>query len=310
MSDVITVPGRTINTITAEILVLTQQAQASALASACQIGKRLVEAKALVDHGEWGDYLKNEVSYSQSTANNFMRLYRELGENPNSQALGNLSPTQALSLIALPEGEREEFVQNNDVSSMTTRELDKAVKEKKAAMEMLAVAQESANDLRQQLEDQKVETEQLRSSLAEANALKDAANKKSQEAKKSAEISESERDKLRAEGKSQAQAEYDAKIKEAQDRADAADDARMDMEKALVEAQRQIKELAAASQLSGTNAASFEVLFNQILDNENRMIGYLLKVEAADPEQGKKLRASVWRLGQKLIADAEKGAVA
>ena len=295
MSNVITVPGRTINTITAEILVLTQQAQASALASACQIGKRLMEAKALVDHGEWGDYLKNEVSYSQSTANNFMRLYRELGDNPNSQALGNLSPTQALSLIALPEGEREEFVQNNDVSSMSTRELDKAVKEKKAVLEMLAVAQESANDLKQQLEGQRSETDKLRSSLAEAN----------KKAQKGAVISQKERDQIRAEGKAEAKADYDAKLKEAYEKADAADDARLDMEKALVEAQRQVKELAVKSQLSGENAVSFEILFNQILDNENRMIGYLLKVEAADPEQGKKLRASVRKLGEKIVRDAQ-----
>ena len=290
MSNVITVPGRTINTITAEILVLTQQAQASALASACQIGKRLMEAKALVDHGEWGDYLKNEVSYSQSAANNFMRLYRELGENPNSQALGNLSPTQALSLIALPEGEREEFVQNNDVSSMSTRELDKAVKEKKAALEMLAVAQESANDLKQQLEDQRAENEKLHKSLDQV--------------KKPAAIPKAEQDKLRAEGREAARSEYDAKIKDAQEKADAADEARMDMEKALVEAQRQIKELAAGSKLSGADAAMFEMLFNQILDSENRMIGCLMKVEIADPEQGKKLRASVRKLGEKIMKDA------
>lgn len=281
MSDIITVSGRDIRTITAEILVLTQQAQQSALASACQIGKRLIEAKELVGHGEWGDYLKNEVAYSQSTANNFMRLYRELGENPNSQALANLGPTQALRLLALPEAEREEFAQQHDVAQMSTRELEQAIKEKKTAQEMLAIAQDAANDLRQKLEDAKGE-------LAAA--------------KTKPKITAEEIAQYRAEGREQARADCAARIDAAQEKAAAAEDARMDMEKALVEAQNQIAQLKAAASQTDPDTAVFKAVFEGIWDSYLRLMDSLTGVASRNPEQGKLLRNCVAGLLKKMEA--------
>lgn len=299
MSDMITVQGRTINTITAEIIVLTQQAQASALASACQIGKRLVEAKKLVDHGEWGDYLKNEVAYSQSTANNFMRLFRELGENPNSQAIGNLNPTQALRLLALPAEEREGFAQEHDVAAMTTRELEQQIRDHKARAEkaeadaaakadLLAVATEENGALRQRLDgidaDYKAqldvvdkENDDLRAKLADAKS-------------RPAKISDADAEKLRAEGRKAGEAAAAEQIRKAQEEADAKEEARADMEAALVEAQRQLTELKSAKPeqentvLSDPDAAAFNVYLQQVGETVNKMIGHFRKTQMRDPE--------------------------
>lgn len=119
MSNIIEA-GRSLEQVTQGILVLSAQT----VSNICQIGKLLTEAKSMVSHGAWEKYLEEKVAYSQSTANNFMRLYQEYGEyGPNLQTFGNLNPSQALALLALPEGKREEFAAAHDVESMSVREL-------------------------------------------------------------------------------------------------------------------------------------------------------------------------------------------
>ena len=75
------VPVREIGVITAEIKDLCRQAQTMALLFAVEIGRRLEEAKRALPYGAWGDWLKSEVEFSQSTANNFMRLFEEYGSS-------------------------------------------------------------------------------------------------------------------------------------------------------------------------------------------------------------------------------------
>lgn len=146
-------PPRTVETVTLEIRTLQRQAQQIMLGYAVEIGRRLEEVKAILPHGQWGDYLKNEVDYSQSTANNFMRIYREYGTaqqslfggEAKSQAFANLTYTKALRLLAIPnEEEREQFMAEHDVEGMSNRELDKALKEREEALEAAAAAQEEA----------------------------------------------------------------------------------------------------------------------------------------------------------------------
>lgn len=122
-----------------EIVTFDRQAKITAVSCAIEIGERLLEAKDLVPHGEWGNWLKVNVNYSQSTANNFMRLYKEYGNDQgslfttvtNSQAIMNLDVSKALALTVLPPEEREEFVSEHDVESMSTRDLKEALQENK-----------------------------------------------------------------------------------------------------------------------------------------------------------------------------------
>ena len=45
--------------------------------SAVEMGRLLLEAKALVPHGEWGKWLEERVEFEKSTANNLMKIYEE-----------------------------------------------------------------------------------------------------------------------------------------------------------------------------------------------------------------------------------------
>ena len=167
-AEVAPAPPRTVETVTLEIRTLQRQAQQIMLGYAVEIGRRLEEVKAILPHGQWGDYLKNEVDYSKSTANNFMRIYREYGAaqqslfggEAKSQAFANLTYTKALRLLAIPdEEEREQFMAEHDVGNMSNRELDKALKEREEALEAAAAAQDEAQGARR-------EADRLREELA------------------------------------------------------------------------------------------------------------------------------------------------
>lgn len=188
-------PPRTVETVTLEIRTLQRQAQQIMLGYAVEIGRRLEEVKAILPHGQWGDYLKNEVDYSQSTANNFMRIYREYGAaqqslfggEAKSQAFANLTYTKALRLLAIPnEEEREQFMVEHDVEGMSNRELDKALKEREEALEAAAAAQDEAQGarreadrLREELADQ---AQVYKAKLTAADVETTEANRKAREA--------------------------------------------------------------------------------------------------------------------------------
>lgn len=132
---------RTLGIITAEIRSLDEQAKRLVLGHAIEIGRRLVEAKAIVPRGEWETYLREEVRYSTSSANNFIHIFQAYGATQQSlfgpmaasDEVGNLPYTKALALLAVPEEERESFIRENPVEDMSVRELKQAIKERDEA---------------------------------------------------------------------------------------------------------------------------------------------------------------------------------
>lgn len=159
------VVNRTPEVIAAEINSIKEQTRKVVLYNSIEIGRKLVEAKELVPHGEWGNWLEEEVDYSKSTANNLMKIFEEYGstqitlldDNLKSQAFGNLNYSQAVLLLGLPSDDREKFVEDNKVDEMSTRELKKAIadlkkvnkekdnalKERDEAIEKLNASEES-----------------------------------------------------------------------------------------------------------------------------------------------------------------------
>jgi len=145
--------ARPIEVITAEIWLYKQQAGAAIL----EIGRRLIEAKAQLSHGEWLPWLEEKVEFSDVTANRFMRLAREY-ENPS--LVTDLGASKALVLLALPASERDDFVAEKhevngtekSVSEMSRRELEKVIKERDEARQR---AEALEKDMETQLEEQR-----------------------------------------------------------------------------------------------------------------------------------------------------------
>ena len=153
--------GKTPDILAAEIRTIKAQTGRMVLNASIEVGRRLTEAKAKLPHGSWGEYLKNEVDYSPSQAQNLMRVFREYGSDQQSlfggeaksQTFGRLTFSQALSLLVIPdEDEREKFVIENDVEHMSVRELNEALKARDEAEEKAVAAEDEARRLRQEAE--------------------------------------------------------------------------------------------------------------------------------------------------------------
>lgn len=160
--------GKTPDILAAEIRTIKSQTGRMVLNASIEVGRRLTEAKAKLPHGSWGEYLKNEVEYSPSQAQNLMRVFREYGSDQQSlfggeaksQTFGRLTFSQALSLLVIPdEDEREKFVLENDVEHMSVRELNEALKAREEALAAAAAAQDEAQGARR-------EADRLREELA------------------------------------------------------------------------------------------------------------------------------------------------
>ena len=239
---------RDIDVITSEIHDLCNEAKRTVLLYAVEIGRRLVEAKEVLPHGEWGKWLEHSVHFSQSTANKHMQLFEAygsrqmslLGAELNSETFTNLSYSQALKLLAVPENEREEFVKKNNVEDLSTRELDRLIKERDEAKKQLQDTIEDAREInmrKRQLEaiteEQKAELErakanadELKAKLEKAKAQEKKAKDKLKQLKDDPEVPKELQDKLRSEAAAKAAEEIKAGIAEAEKRAREAETAR------------------------------------------------------------------------------------
>lgn len=173
-----------INAIKSQTSGILEAALTYAKRSCFEIGKRLEEAKAAVPFGEWGEWLENNVSYSVSTANDLMRIYREFGNEQidmltgksDAEVFEGLSQSQLVALFGLPKAMRAEFVEEHreelESGELSSRKLKEEIKrlneiieqkdkeildndesygelvlEKKAAEERAVAAEAKASDL-------------------------------------------------------------------------------------------------------------------------------------------------------------------
>lgn len=306
-NEMITTTARSSAVIATEIRTIVRQTQMIVLQNAMEIGKRLMEAKEIVPHGEWLDYVERECDFSQSTANNMMQLYKEYGNDQqslfggNSQAFVNLPYTKALRLLAVPAEEREEFAAKVDAENISTRELDKAIKERdeaikaeRAARELSAVAQERFEAERNRVEQLTNEAEAVRGKVAKNAEEMATLRVQLREAQKAAEdakaasrqVPEDVMDQLRRDAEAnaaeQAQREIAEKLAAAEAKAEKAAQQAAAAEKRLEEARR------AQASAADPETAVFSVQFTQLQEQFNKCAGLILKVKATDEEKAAK----------------------
>ena len=111
---------RSLAVIEAEIHFYKQQTATGII----EIGKRLIEAKEQLQHGQWGKWLEEKVDFSQNTAGQFMRVAKEFS---NSESVKNLGTRKLFLLLDVPAEKREEFIENNNLDKMTTRQLQENI---------------------------------------------------------------------------------------------------------------------------------------------------------------------------------------
>ena len=236
-----------------------------------------------------------------------MRLYNEYGDKQESlfggglQAIENLSVTSAIRLLSLPADEREAFVEENDVSEMTTRELEKAIRERNEAREAQKNAEEAAkasSDALQKAETDAAEAKQRAAALDKKllDAQKDA--RKAREALERQKTAPTVPDDLMARIRQDAEkTAAEASAKEAADKLRKLEDARAMAEKKAAAAEAALEEARRQSAFQDPQAV-FKVLFGQVQEDFNQMFSALGKVQ--DPALAEKLRGAVRKLLESL----------
>ena len=290
------VEGRTIETITDEIL----DAQRRGGEAILTIGRCLIEAKEMLPHGEWLPWLNEKVAYSERTAQNFMAVARRYS---NPQTLADLGMAKALALLALPDSERDEFVQDHNVIDMSARQLKQALKERDEARKAAEAAKADASAAEQA-------RAKMEADMAVVNASLEAARVEKQKADQEAARLENELAALKArpvevavetvvdpeaieKATAEAVAEIKAKLDKAREAKKRAEDRQKIAEDALEQVRLQLEEQAKAEKKAALGAdkdlAQFKLLFDQAQETVNKMRGILMKVRGRDEASAGKL---------------------
>lgn len=314
------VSPRSIESITAEILQLKQDAGNAILG----IGQRLIEAKAMLPHGEWLPWLNEQVEFSDRQAQRFMRLAQEW-RNPT--ALSDLGATKALTLLALPPEEREQFMAENhivdgeekSVIEMSSRELEKAVKERDEALreaEEAKAAAEAAEHSRAKMEADMAALKELHQAAQNSEAMSreeleklKAELKALQEKPVDVAVMEVDQDALDA-ARREAVAEMQAKVDKATEARKKAEEKRKKAEEDLEALRQQLEASQQAERramIAGDkDLAMFELLFSQGNEAVNKLHGLLLKVRGrGDAELAQKLQRALLALADATRRCAE-----
>lgn len=302
-----------------------------------EIGGKLCEVKSMVSHGEWGKWLEENVDYSQSTAENLMKMYEEYGSGQirlgdtwrNSETFAKLTFTQHLALLKIPYEERQEFAEENNVSEMSTRQLQQAIRERdearaeaEKANAQLRDANQNVLDMQQKLANAKSDegewqeqidkltadrgraekseqnalklVEKLRKDLKKAQDAAEDAQAQAKKAKENPEIPETTMEQLRRDAEAAALDKTAGDIQKQLDAATAALAAEQEKTKAIEE------KLVAAQRKSDPELVECNVMAQKLRADFNSLLGWVKKVAVGDKEKGEKmlkllrLRVKAW----------------
>lgn len=297
---------RTPEIVAAEINSIKLQTRNVLLFNSIEIGKRLTEAKEMMEHGQFGKWLAEAVDYSQSTANNLMKIYEQygadqgalFGDNSKSQTFGNLSYSQAVALLGIPAEEREQFIEDNNAAELSIRELKTKIKEYEEKNKQLDAANKNLNNILQGTQEsfnkELVKTENLTAQLEEQKeAVKRADTKASEAWDESAKLKNKVKE-LEAELNKPATVETAV------------------VEKIPDEVQRELEELRAAvneKPISDNDAAAkaeIALLFTAVKYNFNKMLTAIQKLE--NTEIRRKYYSAAGKLAENIKNITEVGA--
>lgn len=302
---------RDITVITQEIHELCRQAKTMLLMYAVEIGRRLVEAKTVLPHGAWGTWIKENTEFSQSTANNYMKLFDEYGASQitifgatvNSQSLANLPYSKALALLAVDSEEREEFAEKVGADELSVKELEAAIAERDAA-------KKRAEELEDKLEELERARNEYASAAHEALELgckvkeleeklaneKEAVRKVKDNLKKAKENPKIPQDKLEAikkEAEDTAKREFEesagTELAELKEQLKAAEEAKAKADKDKAEAEKNLAEAEKRLKTASPEVNAFKVMFISFQEAGNKCRGQIEKIREGDPETADKL---------------------
>ena len=213
-----------------------------------------------------GRLADENVDYSVRTAQNLMKVAREytaengdrIAGNVKTQAPAFLGLTQAIELLKVPGDERQEFIDAEVEEGISTRELEKKIKDLEEKNKELSGEVQTAKKENEEAGKQRAKDLELaKKQLDEAKRDIDSLSKKIKAYEEQPDVEDEEREKLKD------------KLAQTADRAE--------------RAEKKIKQLEQAATLNkSSESAEIKIRANAIIENFNGMMDALSQIKSND----------------------------
>lgn len=318
---------RPIEVIEGEILLYKQVAGSAIV----EIGRRLIEAKEQLKHGEWERWLAEKVDFSTRSAQNYMRLAKGYGESATVALLGT---RKALALLALEESEREEFLaekheingEEKTAEDMSTEELERAIRERDEARRNAERADEEKRTAEIQKTRMEAEVQlannKVKAADAEVKKLQDRIRKlESRPVEVAVQVDEAAVEKARQEGLAKGRKEAEEKavvankeqkeqqekaIRELKEKLAKAEGDKMDAQVKAEELQKKLADTGKQNKLGGNEElVKFNIHFKTAQEQVQEMGAILRSLRAAGENDtadklGKAMEALQGMIGEQM----------
>ena len=329
----ISIENKSTEQLTAEVNVRYRQAEQLAGMSAMMLadaGRRLIEIKARIPHGQFETWCADNLEFSKSKAEKMMKLAERVADENSlfskTETFTDIGISRVWALLAAPEEVAAEVIETNDVESMTVRELKAElarVKEEKEAAERKAeMIDHNNDDIRKELASMQrklsetVSEKEFAEMQAAAQAQKEDLTKELSEAKAEAADIQMKLDKAKEDLKKQKakqkdlEAARDEEVKKAIEgktaeiEEQAAARAREASQELLDRTQRQVGDLqeyiekleAEKAKLSNTSLMEFKVYVDQLQDIYFKICDIITEENQRDEATGAKMQTALQKI--------------
>ena len=329
----ISIENKSTEQLTAEVNVRYRQAEQLAGMSAMMLadaGRRLVEIKARIPHGQFETWCADNLEFSKSKAEKMMKLAERVADENSlfskTETFTDIGISRVWALLAAPEEVAAEVIETNDVESMTVRELKaelaRAKEEKEAAERKAEMIDHNNDDIRKELASMQrklsetVSEEEFAEMQAAAQAQKEDLTKELSEAKAEAADIQMKLDKAKEDLKKQKakqkdlEAARDEEVKKAIEgktaeiEEQAAARASEASQELLDRTQRQVGDLqeyiekleAEKAKLSNTSLMEFKVYVDQLQDIYFKICDIITEENQRDEATGAKMQTALQKI--------------
>ena len=283
----VSIENKSTEQLTAEVNVRYRQAESLAAMSATMLadaGRRLIEIKGRIPHGQFEEWCSENLEFSKSKAEKMMKLAEKMDDENSlfskTETFTDIGISRIWALLAAPEEVAAEIVETHDVSDMTVRELKEQIqtlkrrvkeeedKRHEAEMTVFSPFEQEKADMEANIEHM---TEELKSYKAAAEELESVkkdledAKAKLKKQKEKQKALEAAKDEEIRKGIEESRSEIEKKAREDALQESAAEIAKNTDEIMLL--QETVEKLEAEkAKLSNTSLMEFKVLCYQLQD--------------------------------------------
>lgn len=290
---------------------------------AADAGRCLTKIKERIGHGNWGDWCKRNLEFSERKAQNMMKLAAEMHEKngifSNPQTFADIEISKVYALLAAPEEVQKAVLNDPKMEEASVREFQDEIKRLKAELAAERAKEQADNSVEelaaaeQKIEELSAQVKILQEGKSEAEweqEVQDLKQKIDAEAQKAKEAA---RKLKEAKAAAAAEAEKAAEVAAEKAKEDARAEARAEVEKETAKLAGEVSAAKAEieklnKKLENSTAAEiveFKVKADQLQQSFRGCMKCIEDMYGKDLGQASKMAAALKQVMQAMIREAE-----